>query len=406
MQRVMLTLLFTTVIVVISPITLLAQRSIFEPGPLVDHPVSHPATLRSSSAWKKGVGGFGEGLSGEYLKLRGFNEIYEIKNRRGNGIDRLAVKRRPNGEIMDVKIVEVKTTRSSKPKLGDTKYGGRQMSRGWLAANFRMMRNSGDPTLRSLALEISRFRKAANVSIESMGEVMHVNPRTGKLTGYAADGRTTKYEQSIERLLRKIQSKVRSKTVRDWASRTLAQYDQIQATQMKEYLGKTVAQQSRKTILSNATKNSGSPQTAISTILNLTKSGRLTRIFTRSAGPIAVFLAALMDAKEVFDIEYAYRTGEISARHRNIQLALKLGGIGGAFAGASSGAVVGAWIGTMGGPLAPITVPIGGFLGGVIGGVGGYFGGSALANYAATAWYDSIDSSVRERFELGWVKGN
>jgi len=405
MQRVLLILLFSA-FVATSPATLLAQGRVFESGPLVDHPVSHPIASRSSGTWRTSVGAWGENFSDQVLRLRAFNEIHEVKYGANNGIDRIAVKRSPTGQIKDVRFVEVKTTRSSRPKLGNTQYGGRQMSRRWLAANLRIMRNSGDPSLRSLALDISRFRKAADVSIESMGEVMHVNSRTGRLTGYAADGRTMRYGQSIERHLKNIQTKAGSTIARNWATRGLAEFDQIRAKGMTDYLGKTAAQQSRRSIVSTSSKNIGAARSARSAVLRQSRSKVATTILKRSAGRVAVFIAVAMDAKEIFDVEYAYRNGTISVRQRNIQLASTVGGMGGAFAGASGGMVAGAWVGTIGGPFAWVTVPVGGFLGGVIGGIGGYFGGSALANYGATAWYESIDGSVREEFEIRWLNDN
>ena len=88
----------------------------------------------------------------ETYRLRGFNEIHEIKNGSNNGIDRIAVKRGPSGQLLDIKFVEVKTTRSASPRLNKTRYGGTQMSRKWLAANLKEMRTSGDPALKKLAL--------------------------------------------------------------------------------------------------------------------------------------------------------------------------------------------------------------------------------------------------------------
>lgn len=375
-------------------------------GPLVDHPVAHPATSRSAGNWRTSVGAWGENMADQTLRLRGFNQIHEIKHGANNGIDRIAVKRGLSGRIKDVRFVEVKTTRSSKPKLGQTRYGGRQMSRRWLAANLRIMRNSGDPALKKLALDISRYRKAAGIPIESMGEVTHINTKTGKLTGYASDGRTMRYSQSMERMLKNIQARAGSKAARNWATRALAGLDQINASSMSDYLGKTATQQSKRSLLSRSSQNARTGKVARSAVLRQSKNDLASTIIKRSAGRIAIFVAVAVDAKEIFDVEYAYRNGAISVRQRNIRLASTVGGMSGAFAGASTGAIAGAWIGGLGGPIAWITVPAGGLVGGVIGGIGGYFGGSAVAGYGATAWYDSIDSSVRDKFELSWLNNN
>src|SRR4030065_26554 len=110
------------------------------------------------------------------------------------------------------------------------------------------MTNLGPLSMRRLALDISRFRKASGRSIESLGEIMHINPRTGSVTGYLADGRTVKYSPSVERLLRNVQ-RASSKTARNWATRSLAERDQIRAGRMSSWLGKAGGQQTRKTPL-------------------------------------------------------------------------------------------------------------------------------------------------------------
>ena len=386
--------------------TLLAQGPLMQTGPLVDHPVAHPSSVRSAGNWQTSVGTWGESFADQTLRLRGFNHLHEIKHGSNNGIDRIAIKRGADGAIKDARFVEVKTTRSSKPKLGQTRYGGRQMSRRWLVANLRVMRNSGDPATKKLALDISRYLRASNASITSIGEVMHVNTRTGKLTGYAADGRAMNYRQSLERWLKNIQVRADAKTSRDWATRALAEFDQIKASRMSDYLGKTAAQQSKRSLISDSRRSIRSVESARSAAIRESRSELVATILKKSAGRVAVFVSVAMDAKEFFDVEYAYRTGTISVRQRNISLASTVGGFGGAFAGASGGAIAGAWIGGFGGPIAWLTVPAGGLVGGVIGGIGGYFGGSAVAGYGATAWYDSIDVSVREKFELSWLNDN
>lgn len=381
--------------------SLVAQTATIQASPLFEHPVTHPIETRTAAKWRNSVGAWGENLADKTFQIRGFNEIREIKHGGNNGVDRIAVKRGLGGAIKDVRFVEVKTTRSSKPKLGKTQYGGNQMSRLWLSKNLRLMRNSPDPSVKRLALDISRYRKANGIPITSMGEVVHVNTRTGRLTGYASDGRTVKYSQTMEKLFKNIQLRAGSVSSRNWASRSLAEWDRIRATSMSQYLGKTSIQQSKLAILANQQRG-GLQSKSISrtAILRTENSRHASTLIKRSAGRVAVFLAFAMDAKELFDVEYAYRKGTISIRQRNTQLASTVGGMGGAFVGATGGAIAGAWVGTFGGPFAWLTVPVGGFVGGAIGGVGGYLGGSTVASYGANQWYDSIDASVREKFEL------
>lgn len=372
-------------------------------SPFVEHPVHHPLDGRTSSIWRTKVGTWGENLAQESLRLRGFDEIHEIKNASNNGIDRIAIKRAPNGELIDAKLVEIKTSRSEKPKLAHTRYGGRQMSRKWLASNLWSMRSSGDPVLKKLALELSRFRKASGRSIESFGELTHVNTRTGWITGYSADGRTLRYTESLSRLLSKLQANAHAPNVRTWATRSLSQLDQIRSSSMTLWLGSGSSGRSTKMVLGNS-GHSVSASRALA--LRHSRSAVATRTMQRAAGRIALVVALAMDAKELFDTEHAYRTGAISARQRNVQLASTVGGAAGAFAGAWAGGATGAWLGGFGGPFAWATVPAGGFIGAVAGGVGGYFGGSAVAGYGATAWYNSIDNEVRSKFELSWLGAN
>lgn len=372
----------------------------FLPSPLVDHPVHHPSGVRSASRWKSSVGSWGENFAEQTLRLRGFDEIHEIKTGGNHGLDRVAVKRGVDGSIKDVKYVEVKATRSSKPRLNRTKFSGTQMSRKHLADNLKKMRNSGDPSLRKLALELGRFRRSSGVPVEKMGEVIHISTQTGLVTTYSGDLKTVKSVESAERLLKQVRRRAGSAEARRWAVRTLAAWDQIRSQSMTSYLGKNVAQQSRSAILANATRSAGSIEAAAlrQSRLLLTK-----KIMQRAAGPIAIAVSLAFDAKEVFDTEYAFRTGAISGRQRNVQLLTTFGGAAGAFAGASAGGAAGMWIGAFGGPLAWITVPVGGFLGTTIGGIGGYFGGSTITGYGASAWYGSIDASVREKFEQYWL---
>lgn len=372
----------------------------FVKSPLVDHPVSHPAAIRSAARWNSSVGSWGENFAEQTLRMRGFNEIHEIKTGGNQGIDRVAVKRGADGAIKEIKYVEVKATRTYKPRLNRTKSNGQQMSRKHLAENLRKMRNSGDPSLRKLTLEMSRFRRSSGVPLQQMAEVFHPSPKTGRVTTYSGDLRTVKSVESGKELLNEIKLFGSSKEGRRWAARTLADWDQILAQTRTTYLGKNVAQQSRSVILASATQSTA---TVEAVALRQSRSVLTKKILMRAAGPIAVVVSLGFDATEAFNTEYAYRTGAISERQRNVHHMTKLAGTTGALALAPAGAAAGAWVGAFGGPIAWITVPVGGFVGGTIFGIAGYFGGSAIAEYGAAAWYGSIDASVRERFEQYWL---
>lgn len=369
-------------------------------SPLVDHPVVMPTVARTTGNWRSGTGAWGESLATEVLRLRGFNEVKEIKSPGNTGIDRIAIKRSPTGKMLDAKFVEVKAGRSAKLRLGNTQYGGPQMSRKWLAENLKRMRSSGDPALKTLALEISRFRKQSRIPIERLGEVMQVNTKSGHVTGYAYDGRTIQYRESVERLLRNVQHQAMSAHGRDWAARNLAHLSQILATTMSDWLGKQVHQQSAADTLRITGRSSRSIRPSV---LSQSRRALVFCVPQRAAGRFAPWVVLAWDAKVLADTEHAYQQGIISVRQRNVQVITTLGGMAGAFAGAKLGGATGAWLGSFGGPYIWITVPVGGTLGAMIGGSIGYFGGSAIAAYGANEWYDSIDESVKSKFELVWI---
>jgi hypothetical protein len=169
---------------------------------------------------------------------------------------------------------------------------------------------------------------------------------------------------------------------------------------MSKWLGTAGPKTSSAAIL----KTGGRASVAIERSIAAQGSRALTkRVLASAAGPILALIALAMDAKDVIDTEKAYRSGAISVRERNIRQVTIGGGVAGAWTGGWAGGITGAWIGSFGGPSAEITVPVGFFVGATIGGVGGYISGAAVAGYAATAWYDSIDSKIRERLEAEFV---
>ena len=334
-------------LVLIGPLNYASARSFnFDASPLVRHPVTHPLE-RTGGVWRSHSGIWGENLAEETLRLRGYNEIYEIKNASNNGIDRIALKRLASGELLDAKLVEVKTSRALKPKLGSTRYGGEQMSREWLSENFKRMRNSGDPAVKKLALEISRLIRKSDRPIEEFGELIHIDTSRGVVTGYSANGGAVKYEQSIEQLLQNIAARGKAPS-REWALRSLAELDQIRSTNMTDWLGESASSQSSKALL----RSEGvAALAAREVVLVESRSTIAARLLRRSAGKAAIIVALAIDAKELWDTENAYRQGAISVRQRNIRLVSSAGGITFAWAGAEGGAVMRAWIGSFGGPI-------------------------------------------------------
>lgn len=369
----------------------LAQPMMLVESPLLEHPAGLPAHQRTGTSWRQMSGAWGESFSEQTLRLRGFQEVLEVKNASNNGFDRIAIKYAPDGSVMDIRVVEVKTHRGGKPRLGETR-SGRQMSRKWMADRLRAMNQSRDPRLRQLARAIRQFSKTTGRPLTDLGEVHSINTRTGRFTIFGADGRTERASFQIHRLLRQIANRAYGSQVRIWASRSLAQLKSIRAQSMSTWLADSTA----------ITKRAAArPATVVLRAAAVTRPGQiiLRRALIRTAGPLAIVIATGVDAKEIYDIERAYRRGMITRRDRNIRVISTGGGILGAGLGAWGGAKIGMGLGALGGPLAPYTVPLGGVVGGVVGGVAGYMGGSALGSFSATAWHDRVDERVRKQAE-------
>lgn len=391
---------------------------------LVDHPVSTPLEGRSPTAWRHGLGQWGEGVAEQTLRLRGFNEVHEIKNGSNNGIDRIAVKRAPNGRLLDFRMVEVKTSNSALPKLNRTR-AGIQMDRDYLASKFKAMRNSGNPEVRKLATELSRFRRYSGRPLSSFGEVLHVRPTSTTVVGYATDGRTVKYKYSLERTLRKLQARSSSPATRNWAARQLADLERIRSADMRNWTGRLkycyqprspwpweprlpgpfnrpwyagpwrrypypipLAQAVRQ---QSAAISAGSKQLARSPLLTTA---------AKRAGPL---LAVAFTASQVYNTERAFALDRISVRDRYASHARTGGGLAGGVAGGTAGAAGGATVGAFTGPFAPICIPLFGFIGGIGGAVGGSIGGSAAADYGVKSWYRQEDQETQEKFRQRFV---
>lgn len=356
---------------------------------LVDHPLSLPMPDRSPYRWRRDTAAWGETLAEQDLRLRGYDEVYEIKTGGNQGIDRVAVKRAPGGEIVDALFVEVKAQRGSAVRLADTKHAGSQMSRKWMADRLRAMRRSPDAQVRTLAADIFHYSRKSGRPLKALGEVHWVNTKTGTYTRLAPDGFSVLSSGSVERYLQRVQQQATSRSARDWAARQLAQWDQIRSTAEAGWLTRN-----QSGLVTRILPSRG--RLPLRAVTARARGALLRRVVARSAGPLAAVVAAAMDAKQMYDTESAFRSGLISKRDRNVAHITVGGGIVGAWAGAATGGAAGAWIGAFGGPFAPVTVPAGAFIGATIGGVGGYLGGSTVAGYAATEWYSRIDARLQD----------
>lgn len=351
--------------------------------PPVNHPVTLPTGPRTPYVWRRQSGAWGESLVEQSLRLRGY-EVLEVKSGSNHGIDRIAFKRDPTGALSDVRLIEVKTHRGRRPVLSRTR-AGRQMSRRWLAAKLKAMRVGGDPIARNLALEINRFRRQSGISPEMLGELHEINTRTGRYIRRNPVTLAQLSSQSIERQLKQLTTRLPSSSPRDWASRHLAQWEQISHTPLKTWSAKNG-------VGAHSLLSRGSSPLAHAVAGRSAR--RLTHLI-RGAGPLGAAVAVSIDAHEIYEQIHSYRSGQINRR----QLIQGLTRTGGGIVGAGSGAAAGVWIGTFGGPFAWITVPVGGVIGGTV----GYFAGSAAGGAAVDVlWYSVIDQDIKKQIDA-WL---
>ncbi len=372
--------------------TVRAQAVVAPVSSPVDHPLVAAHPVRTSGVWRKGVEQFGESLAGGSLRFRGY-DVINMKLPGNRGIDLVAVKRSPVGVLTDVRLVEVKSHHGNgKPRLGQTRVGT-QMSRDWLAHRLRALRASGEQG-RKLASEIARFRRSQGIPIERLGELHDVNLRAGRYTIRNPISMAERAEPiSIPRLLNRIARHSDQPASRAWSMRHLSQFDQLRRARMATWVG--------------ATSRSRALGRVSSTRLALLQEQQMLRGAGRglavAAGRIAIVVAVVFDAYEIYSHMRDYRLGKLSQRAFAIAMARSGGGIAGAWGGAWGGASAGAWVGTFGGPFAWVTVPLGGVIGGAIGGVAGYIGGFYAGEYTAQAWYGALDRDVQYKVAV-WLK--
>ncbi|MEI8321441.1 MAG: hypothetical protein WCG05_05520 [Alphaproteobacteria bacterium] len=129
------------------------------------------------SAEKTGLGAKSTGMSKGYHpayidnQIKGFKaeqaairelqgngyQILESKLPGNRGIDVVAIKRHPNGDIKDILVVESKYRTSGNVKLPHTKNAGQQMSDGWID------------------IKIKEMKGAASLKIKDTGDLLHSN---------------------------------------------------------------------------------------------------------------------------------------------------------------------------------------------------------------------------------------
>lgn len=353
--------------------------------PPVDHPVTVKRGSLNTHRFTQGTGDWGETLVNAKYRARGY-EVMSIKSTGGQGIDHLAIKRDLNGRLVSVKFGETKTGRSKVMGPAKTKLGP-QLSRDWLAHKLRSMRNSGDPSMRKLARDISVYRKSLGVPVESFGEFYEVNTRSGRLiqrnpTTDAVVRNASLWQELIDIKHRDVSSQYRS-----WAKKSLRGRNKISSIRMREALNPSYFQKQR--LLSGARTPS-----SLSRIARGAARPALLRAAPLAAGVAGVLVVVAWDGYEVYSAFSKYHAGDMSKRDVTILIVSRAGGI----VTSVIGMKVGAAAGLLGGPFVFVTVPAGAFVGGAI----GYWAGSAALEYALQGWYSGLDDDVL-RATASWM---
>ena len=140
--------------------------------------------------------------SGANLRASGY-EVHDA-NLNDRGIDLLAVRRNPQGELIAVRPVEVKMrSRGVEFRLGRTQ-DGPQLSARWTDKRLaQLAREHPDPALRRLASEVLALKEAHPERIQpqlhglSIGDnayrVFRVEPKSGAIQGLESESSVTRF---------------------------------------------------------------------------------------------------------------------------------------------------------------------------------------------------------------------
>ena len=348
----------------------------------VDHPVTLPADLRTASAWRQGVGAWGENFVSSTLQARGYR-VVSLKSAGGQGVDCIALKYDPAGRITDLKICEVKTG-ANPGRLGETA-NGRQLGRDWLAEKFRNARASSDPGARQLEDDIRRFCRERGARPEELAEVHEINVRTGSYRVRNALTGAEQSDQSVLRLLTRLGRRAGSVEARQWAAGSARAFGEVQTARMTAWLGDRAAVALEQTALRRGVAEAVAEG-----------GGRaFAKVAGRLAGPIGLAAAFGYDAWQIYAAVSDYHAGRATQRETVITVSR----IGGGMAGAAGGMYAGGTVGAFGGPLDPVTVPVGA----AIGGIAGYFFGSGVGEKISTSIYNGIDERTQARMDTWMV---
>jgi hypothetical protein len=371
--------------------------------PLVPHPGLQPLP---DIGWSQQLGKFGESVVREQLRARGF-EVFDL-NVNSHGIDALALKRLPGGQL-DVRVVEVKTvTEGAEFRLGETR-SGQQLSESWIADRLRQAADKHpDARTRQVAGELLERYRAHPEQFKA--ELHGLSLREDAYRVLQADGRTRVVgrpadEGRITRLLQRLGEQAPSEEVRREALRHFRQLDQLRASVRPAVAGPT-------TELGAAARSAAGELEGAAKVAVKTTAGAEVGVAAKGLKAASKGVVVAGAALEVYErgsraveVERKFDSGEITDKERVTEHAKNVaGGVGGfsaALAVGEAGAVTGA---SWGAPLGPVGAAAGGVIGGVAGAVAGYVGGEKVGEVLAEVASDAIYAGVEATRTTGrWI---
>ncbi len=351
------------------------------------------------------LGKFGESFIGENLRASGY-EVHDA-NLNDRGIDLLAVKRNPQGELVEVRPIEVKTrSRGVNFRLERTQ-DGPQLSAEWTDKRLAQLAvEHPNPTLRHLAAEVLTLKHSHPERIRpqlhglSIGDnayqVFRVEPKSGAIQGLESGS-------SLTRFLKRLTEADVSPATRQAAVRHLQRFDQIQA-------GIPVRQASAGAATARSVTPTGPapkqvPGEAAKAVTEAAEavaaeSGVIAKALPVAAKTVAVagmIADGVTRGYQAYQVERQFQRGEVSDRDRVLAHTKNGGGMALGWTGAAA-------LGSQGVAWGSVFGPLGTAGGGVIGGVAGYFGGEKLAEVVVDHGADAIYAGISAaRDGVGWV---
>jgi Holliday junction resolvase-like predicted endonuclease len=328
-----------------------------------------PASGATGASYKLPTGNHGERLAASYLEAKGF-EVLPGQTSGGQGIDLVAIKRGPDGRVVDLRFVEVKTRyggASATSRLKTTKFG-KQLSREWIGRKLWELRNDG-PAGRRLVRQIrDAFKDLGDQAFVSRSLLIDVDLDRRLITEFGPGGVVNSRAP-----LRPPVAGVR----RTYKSARAAGRGRMSALNAASRNARSIMSVRRRYVpMNRAHAATGLNKLRSAANRNATATGRFASL--KSAAKLGVKVGAgvgtVMTAVDVGYQLYQWDQSVISTRTLTV---VGAGGSGSLLGGALAGAALGA------AGLNPVTV--------VIGAAVGAFAGHTAGSLAAKSWYDRMD---------------